>query len=103
MIETPIGILLLMFQENRFFWAVKDTDRDMVECNFCGARHSDPRHLDHHPYCVIDMAMAAIRADQTLLDRVRNAPPRVVWKGSIQLTVFKGGDPKRAIEYPGTN
>lgn len=95
MIETYGSLMVLMFQENRFFWASEDLEKGAVRCNFCGAYGERPDTLDHLSFCVIEMAMMAIANDSELQLRIKNGPKRPVLNFNIELTVFKGGDRTR--------
>jgi len=91
MIDSPLGVLLALFQEDRYFWAVLDEDKHCVDCRFCGAHGERPETVQHLTYCVIELAARMIQSDETLLARVRAAPPRHVYKGTATLTVYRKG------------
>jgi len=89
MIDSPLGVLLAMFQEDRYFWAVLDEDRHRVDCRFCGGNGARPENVQHLPFCVIELAARMIQSDQSLMARVLRAPPRPVYKGTATLTVYR--------------
>ncbi|HEY4760039.1 MAG TPA: hypothetical protein VIH42_05605 [Thermoguttaceae bacterium] len=92
MIDTPLGILLAMFQEDRYFWAVADDELRLVECRFCGAKFAGrPENLPHNDGCVIELAARMIQSDTAFRSRVKNSPPRPVFKGTARLTVWRKG------------
>lgn len=96
MVDTPLGLILAMFQEDRYFWAVLDEERNCIECRFCGGRGDTPEHVQHLTYCVIELAAQMIQGDESLLARVRSSPPRHVYKGTATLTVYRKGKWKDA-------
>lgn len=90
--DTPLGVLLAFFQEDRYFWCVGLPDLQAVECRFCGARAERPGNVRHNQFCVIQLAVNMIMSDEALLARVRSSPPRHVFRGTATLTVYRGGD-----------
>jgi hypothetical protein len=89
MLDTPLGVLVALFQENRFFWAAEDSDSGEVECQFCLARGNRPETLDHRNGCVILLAMMMIASDEQAVRRIKEAPPRRVLRGRGELTVLR--------------
>lgn len=87
MIDSPLGVLLAMFQEDKYFWAILDESANVVECRFCGGKGGHPAGVHHLQYCVIELAAQMIQSDEALLARVRSSPPRHVYKGTAVLTV----------------
>lgn len=91
MFDTPLGVLLALFQEDRYFWAILDEERHRVDCRFCDGHGDRPENVQHLRFCVIEMATQMIMNDESLLARVRNAPPRHVYHGTATLTVYRKG------------
>jgi hypothetical protein len=89
MIDTPLGILLALFQEDKWWWAVEDEDRQRVDCRFCGGTGERPESVQHLQFCVIELAARMIQSDENLMTRVMRAPPRHVYKGTATLTVYR--------------
>ena len=95
LLETYGSMVVLMFQQNPYFWAVEDEEKSAVYCDFCGRYGQHPSSLDHDPLCVIEGLMRMIHTDHTLKSRILASRKRPIFKYSIELTVFKGGDLKR--------
>jgi len=91
MIDSPLDILLVMFQEDRYFWAVLDDERHKVDCRFCGGVGDRPENVQHLTGCVIELAVKMLMSDQAYLERVNGRPPRRVYRGTATLTVWRRG------------
>lgn len=91
MIETPLGVLLAMFQEDRWFWAVYIENIDAVECRFCDGRGERPETVQHKDGCVILLAAKMIQADESFRRRIKAGPKRPVFHGEARLVVYRGG------------
>ena len=89
MIETPLGVLLTMFQEDRYFWAVADDRLQIIECRFCDCKGSRPENLVHSDGCVIELAARMIKSDEEFVRRMKAGPKRRVFRGTARLTVWR--------------
>ena len=95
LIETYGSMVVLMFQERPYFWAIEDKDKNAIFCQFCGKYGDHPSTLDHNPLCVIEGLMKMVHHDSDLKTRILSSRKRPVYHFNIELTVYKGGDPKR--------
>jgi len=91
MIDSPLNVLLAMFQEDRYFWAVLDEEHHKVDCRFCGGVGDRPENVYHLTGCVVELAVKMIMSDQSFLAKVSERPPRRIYRGVTTLTVWRKG------------